>query len=521
VGLCLKIDIARCHASSFYRAIAYHTLTHRPEQVFTPVLHIHLQYDSAKQQDMSSIFCSLLSQLVMCTPQLSTLILQLHDKYQGNSPPLREIMDIMQQETSKYSKVLIIVDALDELSVVQDGTEDTFVEYLQSLGPAAHIMITSRNKVPFSLQTGENRSIRIMANANDIQAYIEKRISVGPLSKFMTDSLRTELIETITNKSEGMFLVAQLQMTSLATKLNPRSVRQALMELPPGLKGAYEVTMERIRANGKEAFDIAMQVFKWLVYSKRQLSMLEIQHALAAEHQWSNWEELQENITPVANIVSTCAGLVMEVEMFASKLSDHDALCPSIRFLHASADEYFAKQFRTMHPVPQCQMTEACLHYISQMMSSTGLMIQTRMDHRTLHKNYPLASYAFLYWGRHAYDIQEDFDHALLHSLSQDNNILQLLLKGHQHHFRLNLNSYCPADVSSISYPLVLIYFNLSGLLSSTFDLASLVKEKLEKERTYLMYAAAWGQPLVTASLADAEFPTTLPSESDTDLENL
>lgn len=113
----------------------------------------------------------------------------------------------MQQETSKYSKVLIIVDALDELSVVQDGTEDTFVEYLQSLGPAAHIMITSRNKVPFSLQTrGENRSIRIIANVDDIQAYIKKRISGGPLSKFMTDSLRTELITTITNKSEGMYV---------------------------------------------------------------------------------------------------------------------------------------------------------------------------------------------------------------------------------------------------------------------------------------------------------------------------
>lgn len=138
----------------------------------------------------------------------------------------------------------------------------------------------------------------------------------------------------------GRFLAAQLQMTSLATKLNPRSVRQALMELPPGLKGAYEVTMERIRANGKEAFDIAMQVFKWLVFGKRQLSMLEIQHALAAEHQWSNWEELQENITPVANIVSNCAGLVMEVEMFARKLvsdlwddDDNSQYCSSIRFL--------------------------------------------------------------------------------------------------------------------------------------------------------------------------------------------
>lgn len=172
-----------------------------------------------------------------------------------------------------------------------------------------------------------------------------------------------------------------------------------------------------------------------------------------------------------------------------------------------------------MRPAPQCQMTEACLRYISQMMSSTDVMTQTRMDYRKLHEDYSLASYACLYWGRHAYDIQEDFNHELLHSLAQDSNILQLLMKGHQADFQLNSRDH--VDVSSISYPLILIYFNLSGLLSSTIDLASSVKENFDKQRTYLMYAAGWGQPSITASLVDAESCTTLPSESDADLENL
>lgn len=106
--------------------------------------------------------------------------------------------------------------------------------------------------------------------------------------------------------------MAQMQMTLLAPKPNCKSVRQALQELPPGLKGTYEVTMERIKGNGEEALNIAMQTFKWLVFGKRQLSLLEIQYVLAAEGQFSNWKELQDNITPVANIISTCVGLVME-----------------------------------------------------------------------------------------------------------------------------------------------------------------------------------------------------------------
>lgn len=142
------------------------------------------------------------------TVGISPSVSHLYSKYPESSPPLREILDTMHLETSRHPTVLIIVDALDELSAAQDGSEETFVEYLQSLGLAVHIMITSRNKVPFSLQTSsEKRSIRIMANVDDIQMYIKKRISSGPLSRLMTDSLRQELLQTMTDKSEGMYVI--------------------------------------------------------------------------------------------------------------------------------------------------------------------------------------------------------------------------------------------------------------------------------------------------------------------------
>lgn len=186
----------------------------------------------------------------------------------------------------------------------------------------------------------------------------------------------------------------------------------------------------------------------------------------------------------------------------------------------ASAYEYFKDQFLMLGAAPQCQMTEACLNYISHSISSPGLMYYARVNWVNLDEIsrlqtlYPLLSYAFCYWGNHAHAIKENFNHDLLHNLAQNGNILQFLLKEYQQHFRLSYDDTFRFPSTS-TFKLILVFFDLSGLLASKFDLALLVKEKLDKQRTYLMYSAGWGQPSTTTWLVGAESSDALSTESE------
>lgn len=151
-------------------------------------------------------------------------------------------------------------------------------------------------------------------------------------------------------------------------------------------------------------------------------------------------------------------------------------------------------------------------------------MDYTKVHHSELsrlHRLHPLLSYAFLHWGSHAHAIQENFDHDLLNILTNNDNVVQLLLEGHRSHFDLRFNGHSVDSPSTFSFPSILIYFDLSGLLASRFDRASLVREERDNKTTYLMYAAGLGRLSTTTWLVGAESAgALLQTESETVQEN-
>jgi hypothetical protein len=70
-------------------------------------------------------------------------------------------------------------------------------------------------------------------------------------------------------------------MDTLATKNNPRAVRDALDVLPTEVEATYSDAMCRITAQSKDDKDLAENILVWVIYARQPLSLRELQHAVA------------------------------------------------------------------------------------------------------------------------------------------------------------------------------------------------------------------------------------------------
>lgn len=98
-------------------------------------------------------------------------------------------------------------------------------------------------------------------------------------------------------------------MDTLVTKTKRRDVRKALDSLPPELDGIYEQTIERIEGQGKDYSELAKRVLLWVANAHRQLSPVELRHAVAVQPGMTELDD--EDLDEQDLLVSVCAGLVV------------------------------------------------------------------------------------------------------------------------------------------------------------------------------------------------------------------
>ena len=104
------------------------------------------------------------------------------------------------------------------------------------------------------------------------------------------------------------FLIAVLQIEALKRCMNMDALQRALDSVPSGINKMYQNTLERIDAQTTEEASVAKRVLLWLVHAKRQLTVSELQDALATSYTNSIFN--QSAVINVDIILSICYGLV-------------------------------------------------------------------------------------------------------------------------------------------------------------------------------------------------------------------
>ncbi|KAJ7576452.1 ankyrin repeat-containing domain protein [Mycena floridula] len=142
-----------------------------------------------------------------------------------------------------------------------------------------------------------------------------------------------DVVDQVTEKAAGMFLLVRLHLDSLASKNNRQALRQALITLPKDINHSYDETMTRILAQGEDDANLACHVFLWLTYSQEPLTVTDLQHALAISPGMTAMNA--DAITDIEILTSVCAGLVVIEENWWDRYP---------RLVHYTTREYFTHE---------------------------------------------------------------------------------------------------------------------------------------------------------------------------------
>jgi hypothetical protein len=95
----------------------------------------------------------------------------------------------------------------------------------------------------------------------------------------------------------------------LSSLFRATDIRAALENMSGAEGHVYAQVMERIEGQAEDRRQLARRVLSWITYSRRQLSVKELQHALAVSP--GQTQLCEEDIYHVDTLTSVCAGLVV------------------------------------------------------------------------------------------------------------------------------------------------------------------------------------------------------------------
>lgn len=274
-------------------------------------------------------------------------------------PDLDQIQSVIESTIKELEKAYIVIDGLDELSDAEH--QETFMESIEALLLASNagmvklqVLVTSR----LEQRVLNGTTIELQAIKEEISSMVKRRIvpksfRTSSIRKTIMESegLQKEILDQVVAKANGMFLIADLHISSLRTITNVRDLRERLSQLPEKLDDYYERAWARIRSQEKHQKQIAYHAMSWLYLSLRQLKVDELRHALATRS--GDKVFCTEGLIEITDIIEACQGLVV--------VETHSQL---VRLMHSTIREFFQKHHDRLFKNSPAYLTRTCLTYL-------------------------------------------------------------------------------------------------------------------------------------------------------------
>ncbi|KAF3310099.1 hypothetical protein TWF173_010109 [Orbilia oligospora] len=435
--------------------------------VRTGVVFIYCIYNEREQQSLDDLLASILVQLVLGQPVIPESIQRFYKSHRKGEKPRLSLDEISKEITSIikcYSRIFIVIDALDECrdNDIRKSLLSKVFE-LQTVSDI-RIMVTFR---PGAISEALIKTrIEIRAQNEDLEIYLRNQMSKLPDVVTENYELQNKIKDRISYLARGMFLLAQLYISSLADKLTENAIDTALKNMRAGEKGldeAYDAAVKRIESQLPGFRELGERVLLWIVFARRPLTTEELRHALAVKAGTSSLDT--RGLYTAKDIVSSCAGL-----------ATIDGESGIIRLVHYTTQEYFQRNYWKNFPNIQKDIIAAtCLTYLSYDVFGGGYCSYW-LDLVPRQKQNPFFDYAARNWAFHTREVQ--------------GNVLELALK----FLESDSKSSAASQISSIGkQPVCGIH------LAAYFDLKEIMKKLAEKKnldiqdgegRTPLSYAA-------------------------------
>ncbi|CAH0047168.1 unnamed protein product [Clonostachys solani] len=364
------------------------------------IAYIYCNFRRTDEQQVEDLLATLLKQLCQQRSSLpdSVRLLQA-DTLKANRarPTLNELAETLHLVVSMYSRVFIIIDALDECQV-KDGCRITFLNEVFKLQTKTrtNLFATSRPSPEIELNFEGCDWCRISASEADIRAYLNGNMwqMLGFVQK--RSDLKDDIEEGVATAAQGILYFDSLKDKTSATEIKTllRKLRERSQskvntdEKLDLLAQAYDEAVDRIRMQQPGFQHLATKVLSWVIFARRQLTILELQHALAVSVGDKKLDE--DNVRDIKDIVSVCLGLVIVDEQSGI-----------VRLVHYTTQEYFEQTKTRLFPNAEFELATICVAYISFSVFEAGLC-ETEAEFRDRLESNPPYSYAAQNWGHHA-----------------------------------------------------------------------------------------------------------------------
>jgi hypothetical protein len=173
------------------------------------IAYLYCNFRRQDEQKAEDLLASVLKQLIQGLPSLPDTVKSLYDKHtvKGTRPSLDEISRSLQSVAALYSRVFIIVDALDECRA-SDGSRARFLTEVFNLQAKcrANLFATSRFIPEIAEKFDGSISLETHASVEDVRRYVHSHISHLP--SFVRDNpeLQGDIETEIVNAANGMYV---------------------------------------------------------------------------------------------------------------------------------------------------------------------------------------------------------------------------------------------------------------------------------------------------------------------------
>ncbi|ROT37703.1 hypothetical protein SODALDRAFT_334831 [Sodiomyces alkalinus F11] len=352
-------------------------------------------------QKLSNILGSLLSQICTKTREFPENVLDCHRMCtEGNrwNPCSVDVIAKAIHAISRSTTVFIFVDAMDEMSKPRLLAEELLT--LSKMSGHINILATSRNDAAIQQVLESTPRVSLENHLSevdaDIQRYVEGRLSHDDALKDISPHLQRKVLDTVKERSQGMFRWATCQLNTLAHARTDRAVKLALKSLPAGLNETYGRILAGVPPSD---IDLIQKTLAWLVAIREPLKLGQLWDALAIE--WGKDSIDEENrlrrpqdIVSVGNSLLTVSpDLAGYVNL--AHLSVRDFLL-SDNIGKAPETAIFAMQLDKAH----AQVAKSCLTYLLFAELASGPAME-KENYTSRLKKLPLLKYATKYWFYH------------------------------------------------------------------------------------------------------------------------
>jgi hypothetical protein len=172
------------------------------------IAYLYCNFRQQHEQKIADLLASLLKQLAGCQPSLSVSVKDLYDRHKPKQtrPSVDEIFRSLQSVVAMYSRVFIVIDALDECQASDCRT--ILLSELFSLQAKfrVNLFATSRILPEISGNFQGNISLEIRASEYDVRKYLDSHLSRLPTfiqrSPDLQEEVKTEIIKAV----DGMYV---------------------------------------------------------------------------------------------------------------------------------------------------------------------------------------------------------------------------------------------------------------------------------------------------------------------------